>query len=64
MHRAASTRGHDRGDARLLHHLGTLDRALDHRRRSARARLEAELGPELARILTAQLVSPPSLLAA
>jgi hypothetical protein len=59
MHRAASSKGH-RGDARLLHHLGTLDRALGPRRRSAHARLEAKIGPELARTLTTLLASPAS----
>jgi hypothetical protein len=64
MHRAAPTRGHERGDARLLHHLGTLDRMLGDDLLPARARLEEELGQDLARILTAQLVSPPRRLAA
>ena len=61
MHRTASI---DRGDARLLHHLGTLDRALGPRRRPAHARLEAAVGPELARTLTALLVTQPGRLAA
>jgi hypothetical protein len=61
MHRTASI---NRGDARLLHHLGTLDRALGPRRRSAHTRLEAALGPELARTLTAVLASQPGRLAA
>lgn len=64
MQRAAPTRGHERGDARLLHHLGTLDGMLGDSRRPPRARLAEELGPNLARVLTAQLVSPPRRLAA
>jgi hypothetical protein len=59
----AASKGH-RGDARLLHHLGTLDRALGRRRQSVHARLEAEVGPELARTLTALLVTQPGRLAA
>jgi len=50
-------------DARLLHHLGTLDRMLGDSRRPARVRLEDELGPDLARLLTSSL-APPGRLAA
>ena len=42
-------------DARLLHHLGTLDRMLGDSRRPARVRLEDELGPDLARLLISSL---------
>ena len=42
-------------DARLLHHLGTLDRMLGDERLPAHARLEDELGPDLARLLISSL---------
>jgi hypothetical protein len=54
---------HERGDARLLHHLGTLDRMLGDRV-PARVRLEVELGPDLARLVTSSLVAPHDRLAA
>ena len=63
-HAATHLDRHERGDARLLHHLGTLDRMLADNFLPARVRLEEELGPDLARVLTAQLVSPPRHLAA
>jgi hypothetical protein len=50
-------------DARLLHHLGTLDRMLGDRL-PARVRLEDELGPDLARLVTSSLVAPHDRLAA
>ena len=55
---------HRRGDARLLHHLGTLDRMLAENRLPARVRLEAELGPDLARLLTSPSIARPDRLAA
>jgi hypothetical protein len=54
----------ERGDARLLHHLGTLGRMLAENRLPARVRLEAELGPDLARLLTSSLVASHDRLAA
>ena len=63
MNRSTATTSHDRGDARLLHHLGTLDRMLGERRPPAGARLEEELGTELARLLIVQLASPAQLAA-
>jgi hypothetical protein len=43
------------GERRLLHDLAVLQRAMDGRRVPARARLEQELGPELARRLQSSL---------
>ena len=51
-HAATHIDPHERGDARLLHHLGTLDRMLGDDRLPARVRLEDELGLDLARVLT------------
>jgi len=64
MRHATHTDLHERGDARLLHHLGTLERMLGDERLPARVRLEDELGPDLARLVTSSLVAPPGRLAA
>ena len=72
MHRTPSARRDcpqlwdipSRGDARLLYHLGTLDRMLADNRLPARVRLEDELGSDLARLLTSSLVAPHDRLAA
>ena len=70
MHRATSSQRDSRQlrdspyDARLLHHLGTLDRMLGDDRLPARVRLEDELGPDLARFVTSSLVAPHDRLAA
>jgi len=62
MHRSAASRDRLRGDLRLLHHLATLERALEDRP-PARARLEAQVGPHLAGLLRAGLTSPARLAA-
>ena len=57
MHRATSSQGDcpqlrdSSCDDRLLHHLGTLNRMLGDSRLPAHVRLEADLGPDLARLL-------------
>ncbi len=63
-HAATHVDRHERGDARLLHHLGTLDRMLGDDRLPAHVRLEDELGPDLARLLTSPFVAPHDRLAA
>ena len=60
---AAHTKGHRHADARLLHHLGSLDLALGRPPRPARERLERELGTDLTRLILSGLCTPRRLAA-
>ena len=59
MERRASTTSDDRGTRRLLAHLAAFERITSEEGGRARARLEAELGPDQARLLLRGLTRRP-----